>query len=65
MVNMQHQNGGTNSGLLAILVCVSLSLCHGEDPAAHLKNQSLMRKHFVSHLADGITACTAHITPAI
>ena len=48
MVNMQHQNGDANSGLFAILVAVSL--CHGKDPAAHLKNQSLMRKHLVSYL---------------
>lgn len=48
MVNVQHQNGGTDCGLFAISAAVSL--CHGEDPAAHLKNQSLMRNHLVSCL---------------
>ena len=48
MVNVQHQNGGTDCGLFAISAAVSL--CHGEDPASHLKNQSLMRNHLVSCL---------------
>ena len=30
MVNVQHQNGGTDCGLFAISAAVSL--CHGEDP---------------------------------
>ena len=45
--NMQHQNGGANSGLFAILAAVCL--CHGEDSAAHLKNQSLVRKHNIEN----------------
>ena len=48
MVNMQYQNGGTDCGLFAISAAVRL--CHGEDPAAHLKNQLLMRNHLVSCL---------------
>ena len=35
-------------GLFAFSTAVSL--CDGEDPPAHLKNQSLMRKHCVSCL---------------
>ena len=42
MVNMQYQNGSANFGLFSILAAVSL--CHGEDPAAYLKNQSLNEK---------------------
>ena len=41
-------NGGTECGLFAISAAVSL--CHGEDPSAHFKNQLLMRKHLVSFL---------------
>ena len=47
MVNMQHQNGGANSGTFGISAAVSL--CHDEYPTAHLKNQ-LMRKLLVSYL---------------
>ena len=41
-------NRGTECGLFAI--SAAMSLCHGEDPSAHLKNQLLMRKHLVSFL---------------
>ena len=45
MVNMQRQNGGVDCGLFAVSTAVSL--CHGEDPAAHVKEQSQMREHFI------------------
>ena len=47
IVNMQHQNGGANSGTFGISAAVSL--CHDEDPTAHLKNQSI-RKLLVNYL---------------
>ncbi len=45
MVNMQRQNGGADCGLFAVSTAVSLR--HGEDPAAHVKEQSQMREHFI------------------
>ena len=38
--NTQHQHGGANSGLFAILAAVCV--CHGKDPAVHAPQEPVV-----------------------
>ena len=46
MIDMQRQNGGLDCALFA--TSVATSLCFGEDPAEHHKDQGRMREHLIS-----------------